>query len=542
MKQFPTLALHRTPLQSQRDSGHLPPWILGSGLFLLLAVIGLVGLTSPEQAPQLLLALGILIPAGVLIWYYPALGLIGVVFLTASILRPDLVDVRLPIGGGLDLRDLGLIALLGVTVIRNLAFGRMTLPWFPVSGPLLAFLILALISVVNALAFQGVATNWALNDFRILLYYCLFFVTAWSIRSLSELSTLLIGLLIVADLTAAIVIIQQFRGADNLLLESMAYGQWQVWAQEDGTVRVVPPGHVLMHFMMVIAYALALFNLPRTKRFLFFGGQFVFLAVGLLLTFTRAGWIASFISLVIVTIVIAPRYKHQLPRLIVTALALGFILFSVVGFASEMGVIKLNLASSLQDRFATIFTPKETLQSYSLQWRLFELEKATIAINKNPILGVSLGNTYRNISTFQGEAQGLWTNGDLSAGNVSRYTRYIHSSYLSLATKMGLSGIFTYLWFCFAFIIYGFYAYRMLPSVQMKALTLAVIAGFIGLMQWSIFHAWLIEAESTSVIGLMVGMAASLRTIASEQKSSRRPKVPAAATYPAHIRGYLGNS
>ena len=199
----------------------------------------------------------------------------------------------------------------------------MTVPWFPIGGPLLIFLLLALISVVNALAFKGVPTNWALNDFRILLYYCLFFVTAWSIRSLSELSTLLIGLLLVADLTAAIVIIQQFLGADNLLLESMAYGQWQVWAQEDGTVRVVPPGHVLMHFMMIIAYALALFNLPRTRRFIFFASQFLFLAVGLILTFTRAGWIASFISLVIVTLVIAPRYKEHLPRLIAMILALG---------------------------------------------------------------------------------------------------------------------------------------------------------------------------------------------------------------------------
>ena len=185
-----------------------------------------------------------------------------------------------------------------------------------------------------------------------------------------------------------------------------------------------------------------------------------------------------------------------------------FILFSTVGFASEMGLVKMNLASSLQDRFASIFTPEKTLESYSIQWRLFELEKATIAINENPLLGVSLGNSYRNITTFQGEAQGLWTDGNLSAGTVSRYTRYIHSSYLSIATKMGITGIFVYMWFSLAFIIYGFYAYAQLSSAQMKAIILAVIAGFIGLMQWSIFHAWLIETESTSVIGIMIGMVA----------------------------------
>lgn len=541
MKPSSSLALHNNMSHTHRDSSALSPRILVGGLSTLLLLLGIIGLVSPEYAPQIFLSLGVLIPIGILIWYYPTLGLIGLIFLTASILQPDLVDLRLPIGGGLDLRDLGLLVLLGVAIIRNLAFGRMTVPWFPVGGPLLLFMILALLSVVTALMFKGVPSNWALNDFRILFYYCLYFITAWSIRSLSEISMLLIGLLLVADLTSAIVIIQQFRGAENLLLESMAYGQWQVWAQEDGTVRVVPPGHVLMHFMMLIAYALALFNLPRPRRFLFFISQFLLLAVGLILTFTRAGWIASIIGLVIVTLVAMLRYKEQLPRLIVTALALGFILFSIIGFASELGLVKFNLANSLQERFASIFTPEKTLESYSLQWRVFELEKATIAINKNPILGVSLGNTYRNITTFQGEAQGLWTDGDLSAGNVSRYTRYIHSSYLSIATKMGLTGIFVYLWFCLAFITYGFHTYRRMSSVQMKGVVLAVIASFIGLMQWSIFHAWLIETESTSVIGVMIGLVAGLRTISSDVAPSRRSNLQSTVGYPQPIYSNLRN-
>lgn len=541
MKSIPFFAHNNTSSQSQRESETISPWILGGGLFLLLLVITLVGLTAPAEAPQLLLALGILLPIGVLVWYFPALGLVGLVFLAASILQPDTIDLRLPIGGGLDLRDLGLISLLGVAIIRNFAFGKMTIPWFPVGGPLLLFLVLAVVSVINALVFKGVASNWALNDFRILLYYSLFFVTAWSIRSYSELSTAIIGLLLVADLTAAIVIIQQFRGADNLLLESMAYGQWQVWAQDDGTVRVVPPGHVLMHFMMVISFAMAIFNLSQPKRFLFFASQFLFLAIGLLLTFTRAGWIASFFSLLIVVLVVAPRYKKQLPQLIVTGVAFLLILVSTLGFASEAGVINFNLASSLQERFASIFTPKETLESYSLQWRLFELEKATIAINENPILGVSLGNSYRNITTFQGEARGLWTDGDLSAGNVSRYTRFIHSSYLSIATKMGFTGIFVYLWFSLAFILYGFSTYGQLSNVQMKAVVLAILAGFIGLLQWSVFHAWLIETESTAVIGIMIGLVAAMRTISAERKSTRRQWPAATTTHPTRLRGNLGN-
>ena len=74
MKLNPSLAFQNNSSQPQRGTGNLPSWILGGGLFLLLLMLGFVGLTSPEQAPQLFLALGLLIPAVVLVWYYPALG------------------------------------------------------------------------------------------------------------------------------------------------------------------------------------------------------------------------------------------------------------------------------------------------------------------------------------------------------------------------------------------------------------------------------------------------------------------------------------
>lgn len=533
MKLNPSLEFPNRSTHSVHDENYLSsPLLMGIGIFVLLLFLALVGYRLPWQAPELYLGLGIVIPAAILIWYYPSLGLIGIVFLTANLLKPDLVDIRLPIGGGLDLRDLMLVALLGVSVVRNLSFGRFTIPWFPVGGPLFLFLILALASVLSALVFKGVPSNWALNDFRILLYYCLFFVTAWNIRTPSQLSTLLIGLLLVADLTAAVVIIQQFRGADNLLLESMAFGQWQVWAQEDGTTRVVPPGHVLMHFMVVISYGLVLFNVSNWRRFLFFSSQFLFLSVGLLLTFTRAGWIATFVSILIVTIIVAPRYRRHLPQLIAIGVAMMLVVASMFGAAAELGIIKGSSASSLQDRFTSIFTPGETLESYSLQWRLFEFRKATDAIQENPVFGVSLGNSYRNITTFQGEASGLWTDGDLSAGNVSRYTRYIHSSYLSITTKMGLTGILSFLWFCLAFLYYGSRIYRNTSNSQMKAVILAAIAGFVGLLQWSIFHAWLIEVESTSVIGIMVGLVAGLGAIDAKRRQRRWTNQP--STYSSH--------
>ncbi|MEM7130721.1 MAG: O-antigen ligase family protein [Chloroflexota bacterium] len=496
-------------------------WLTTLGV---LSLIALIGFSQPQLALQSYFLLGVLVPLGLLVWFKPEFGLVGLIFLCASIVQPDVVDIRLPIGGGLDLRDLVLIGLIGLALVRGLAWGTLSLPWIAVGGPLLLFLILAFISAANALVYENVPTNWAMNDLRILLYYSLFFLTAWNIQSLKQLSNLLLGLLCIANLTAAVVIIQQFRGADNLLFSSMEYGQWQVWAQEDGTVRVVPPGHVLIHFMMVVSFGLAIFNRDSLARRCIFGIQFLLLAVGQIFTFTRAGWVASFVSLLIVVCVFGIRYRRYLPQFFVVSLALFFVLGSGIGLAVEFDLVEFDYSSSIQERFATLLTPQETLNSYSLQWRLFEIEKASEAIRSNPLAGVSLGNAYRNITTFQGEASGLWTDGDLSAGTISRYTRYIHSSYISLATKMGIPGITAFLWFALSFIILGIGLYRRAKNIQMKALILTIVAGFIGLLQWSIFHAWLIETESTSVIGIMTGIVAALYAIHLKNEHIERNK------------------
>lgn len=479
-------------------------------LLVFLVAVPLFLYFSPDVGATLLAAVGVGTLGLMLFWHRPEFGLLALVFLTSSIIEPDMIDLRLPIGGGLDLRDLLLLGLLGLSAFQRIIRGRIDLPWISVGGPVFLFICIALISAVNALYFEGVAANWALNDLRILLYYSVFFITAWNIREHKQLRTLLAGLFVIANVTAAIVIIQQFLGPDNLLLESMAGGRWQVWAQDDGTVRVVPPGHTLMHFMMVLAACLAFFNRHRPGAFFVYVVQFVFLNIGLILTFTRAGWLASALALVIVGFVLLIRYREQMARTVAIWAALIVLLAAVVGLLGQRQMISLPNADAVIERFSSLLTPKETLQTYSLQWRLFEYEKAAEAIREKPWTGVALGNNYRDVTVFQGESRGLWTDGDLSHDVISRYTRYIHSSYISIATKMGLPGIAIFLWFCLAFLISCWKLYRSTDNFQASGIALAIFAAFLGLMQWSIFHAWFIETESTSVAGLMTGIVAAV--------------------------------
>lgn len=487
-------------------------------IFLVAIPLGLYFV--PDAGATLLAAAGIGTLGLMLFWQRPEFGLIALVFLTSSIIEPDMIDLRLPIGGGLDLRDLLLLGILGLSAFQRITQGRIELPWISVGGPILLFICLAVISAVNALYFEGVAANWALNDLRILLYYSVFFITAWNIREHKQLRTLLAGLFLIANVTAAIVIIQQFLGPDNLLLQSMDGGRWQVWAQDDGTVRVVPPGHTLMHFMMVLSFCLAFFNRHRPGFFLMYGLQFLFLNIGLILTFTRAGWLASGLALIIVGFVLLVRYREQMARTVAIGIASIILLSGVIGLLGQQQMIGLPNADAVIERFSSLFTPKETLETYSLQWRLFEYEKAVEAIREKPWTGVSLGNNYRDVTVFQGESRGLWTKGDLSHDVISRYTRYIHSSYISIATKMGLPGIVIFLWFCLAFLVSSWKLYRSATNSQASGIALAIFAAFLGLMQWSIFHAWFIETESTSVVGLMTGIVAAVAILDSQSSWS----------------------
>jgi O-antigen ligase len=175
---------------------------------------------------------------------------------------------------------------------------------------------------------------------------------------------------------------------------------------------------------------------------------------------------------------------------------------------------------ALAARVLSIFTLRETLESSSLQWRLFEADEALRSIGEHPWLGVGLGNSYREVTLLRGEASGHVT-GSLIAGTLSRFTRYIHSSYLSIGTKMGLPALLCFWCFCAMSLINGWQLYRSTKDGQIRSLVLAVVAGLAGLLLWSITHPHLMEAPSTVVVGLVIGLLAG---IAHVPQSARCPE------------------
>lgn len=480
----------------------------------IVGVLGLFGLAAgliimPELVILAMVGIGVGIPAALFAWNYPEFILIGVVFLSSGFISANKMEV----GGGLELRDVAFIGSLGLLAFQGIIRKKLVIHWWPVAAPLLIFLILAIISLFNALVFENVALNWAFNDMRILIYYGMFFSAAWAVNSVKQLGVIWLGLFLIADLIAVIIFLQQPLGADNPLLSAMVGGRWDL-IDQGVAVRVVPAAHALMHFMAVIAFVFVVYG--RNIKWLFWFGlfQFSFLNVSLLLTFTRSQWLATAIALFLIGLYVAPQFKDQIISWTIkysvpTILVLVFI-FGVFGTTVGNALEQVPIVGGIVDRFSTIFTPSETLETNSLEWREFEFQQGFAAIRKSPWLGVSLGNSYRPVTTLQGEVLGWWTDGNLERGYVSRFTRFIHSSYLAIAVKMGLLGFAAFIWFCLMFLYEGWRLIRKMPDGIHKGIVLAIVTAFIGLMQWSIFHTHFMRTESTIAVGIMTGIVASI--------------------------------
>jgi len=496
-------------------------WII----FLLVYAVGMALLG--EDATALPVVLSLSIPIGMLVWSRPEIGLLGIVFLTSSFIPPDIVDIRIPIGGGLELRDMAILGMMALMIIHGLTRRAFSIPWWPVAGPLLGFLLLSVLSAIWALGYFGVNPTLVLSELRAFIYYGTFFIAAWSIRQRKQVSTLIVGLFLIADLTAVVVILQQFLGTGRLLLEGMGSSNWLVWSEGGsglGSVRIIPAGHVLMVFMMVIAFCMMIssWKSQRIRYLSLF--HIIFLNLGLLFTFTRAQWLGAAAAILVAIIVLLPHYRVLLLRMTVIGLAGLIFIVGFLGSDLEELIRSVPTLDNMADRALSIFEVSETVDSNSLQWRLFETEEAFRSMGKQPWLGVGLGNSYRSLTTLQGENLG-WFAGGRGVTDLYRFTRFVHNSFLMIAVKIGIPGILFFLWFSGAFLVGSWFLFRRITDDTARGIVLGAFTGFIGVLLWSIFHSHLMETQSTPVISLMVGLVAGIGAIYAPETMSTHAKI-----------------
>ena len=283
---------------------------------------------------------------------------------------------------------------------------------------------------------------------------------------------------------------------------------------EFGSVRIIPPGNMLMFFMMSIALCLMVFAWDNRRLRVLALLQFVFLSFALILTYTRAQWIAIIIVLGLVLIVYISMNMRQLTWYITLGTSVLLLTLSLGSFFVtdlQQGLERIPLVRGIVDRIADSLKSSDNLEISSLEWRGFEAEQAWRSLSKQPLLGVGLGNSYRDITLLRGEARGY--KGSLAKGTYTRFTRYVHSSYVYIAVKMGLPALLFFLTFCAVFLVKSWQLFRALSDGPPKDIVLAIVAGFMGLLVWTTIYSDFVKTSSVAVVGLMVGMVAAIHNI-----------------------------
>lgn len=518
------------PAGGQPQPGAIEPQLLALGVLGIIAIAAAM-VVAPLLASGALIGLSAGLALARFLWNRSELSLLALVFITASFISANAINIPLPIGG-IDLRDMGFVGVVGLVGIQQiLRYGwRLTIPWWPVSLSILIFLGVALFSLIYALFIQRVQVNLALNEFRALLFLSVFFVTALTITDRRRLRTVALGLFLLADITALIVILQQFLGRDSYLIGAMAEG-WRVEAADGasgsgiGSLRIIPPGHVLMFIAMLVSFAFGIRRDQSIAQRGFFGFQFLFINIGLLLTYTRSQWIAAALAIAIITLLIPAADRRALMGGVAVLLALSVVAFALMPAELRNDLLGSTFVEATVARFSTMLTPRETLQTYSLQWRIYENGEAFRSIREHPLIGIGLGNTYRTYTLTQKETMGF----------DPLFLRYIHNGYLYIAIKMGLIGLAAYAWIAFCFLFHGFRGFTRIRDPELKQLSLVMLAGFVGFSWWCITEPHLLYIEGMSTLGLMIGLVACALRLdmqSGEVRSRSQPASPSAYDSP----------
>ena len=129
-----------------------PGWVAA---LVCMAIVALaISLYFTMQVTAIsLFAVCVLVPLLWVVWARPVLGIVFLIFLTASFVQPNLIDLRV-FGGGLTMRDLALIGLLVGGIVRKLLYNKLEIPWWRVSLPLLTYICIAALSAVYAIFVQ----------------------------------------------------------------------------------------------------------------------------------------------------------------------------------------------------------------------------------------------------------------------------------------------------------------------------------------------------------------------------------------------------
>lgn len=380
--------------------------VLGS--LLALALSAVVAFTSPALAVAGILALA----AGVIVLSSIEFGLYAVIGVAAL-----LPFASLPINLGfnptfLDLALLAIFAMWGTRVMLRQSDEKFRFTFLGV--PLLAFMTLALFSLVIGMSYAGLQIAIVRRFAEVLLAIATFFLIVNVVNTRARLEKVVRFMIIVGGISAALGIVFYFMPRD-LAIRMLSLLRYVKYPEGAGVLRFInddPEGTLraistsvdpnVLGGLMILVTALTAPQVFASKPLLRRGvtiGIALAMFVCLILTFSRGAFLGLGFALFVIAFV---KYRRLLPLLI-----LGLLIFLFAPFTQDY-------ISHLLDAFLGA--------DRATQMRLGEYKDAFELISRYPIFGVGFLGT-PDIDTYLG----------------------VSSVYLLMAEQMGVVGVAVFL-------------------------------------------------------------------------------------------------
>lgn len=362
-------------------------------------------------------------------------------------LFPESLLPRLPMfGGRLAPEDLGVICLLVVLCVRHAGSVFPRLGLVKAYLPVFVFLFATVVtSVAFSLGINGVPRKDVLNELRPFFAWLLLPLCVLAVDSEDRLRRFRYALFVIALLLSVGVVFQSISGI-HVLSKGQFMELGTLGERHSDISRSTTPGMFLISASLL--YVIATFvSRGVSHRFLFIGFALL-LCGGIIVGFGRGLWVSFFMGLGLICIFM---WGARCIRVMLIAAGIGVLGLAAVYMAKPKAVeIVAERILSIGDelRYGDSYGRRKTENAYALE-----------RVRESPLLGVGLGAEYKPSS-----AQSLsWL----------METRYIHNSYVSAATKLGIPGLASIVSLVG---LLGVRAWRAARLVQFEARPLAISA------------------------------------------------------------------
>jgi O-antigen ligase len=438
-----------------------PRFRQGRELLLALGMGGVIGLIIAVGYAGIAFAL----LAGIaFLWVglrWPEMAILTVIGINSGIVDTEAIP-WLSMGPiTLHISDLLLIFLLALIFLRAMSQPGFRLYGSPLAIPLLLFFLALVISVGNAVVFQGVGANDALRLARFVTYWLIFFPVIELVRDEKTLRNLIKGLWILAAILFVGTLFPNVLDSVHLLpVRTTGISEIVTETAQNENIRLYTYGERM--FFVLIPTAAALIALSKRRQF-WTGLMLAALLFWLFRSFQRNYLLAILLSLGLLIMVIRPpdalRFGRRVLPMLLLVVALIFVVLMV-----QPGQIRVEL-DAWSARLESMVGGTGQVDP-NLEYRLVENRYAIQQIEAHPIFGIGLRNNYRPLMMYETPSTGL--------------TWFMHNAYLWIWLMMGLVGLVPFLILCAMYVIRTFRHYRDIHDDELRAIYLGFGVAFVG--------------------------------------------------------------